>query len=234
MSLSLTSVVTSWCDDKNTFYCTDNQSCYTGVDGYIGCCSESRCMARTCIDYTRGLTTVCNYSTGGCIYCWDSASPYCATFTNVVASQHVNDCRATKVSSVLSYVNAITTGYIADYPSSRRASPASLTSFLPSPTTSTGSTVSYRGTANVAVSESVTPPTATTPSSVMPEQTASSGTATTGSAKQSLPNRHTGPSTGAIVGIALGLVSAVVMFLLMKYFLTNPVTRRRVCCIKAG
>lgn len=130
--------VTPWCltHIRTLVFCLFPETCFTGIDGYIGCCtSASSCVARTCIDFTAGFSTSCDFFTGGCFYCSNAQSPYCGAVTNVMASQYIPSCGADPTYSTMSYVNPITTGSIASFPGPAGPSPASLSSSMPQSTT---------------------------------------------------------------------------------------------------
>ncbi|KAA6412670.1 MAG: hypothetical protein FRX48_03662 [Lasallia pustulata] len=106
------------CDGVGTFSCQTG-TCYTGLDGFIGCCSVSSCAARTtCYSYDAASPTSCNPDTGGCLSC-QQTYPYCVTLTNVLENQYIIYCSTSATTITLSYANLITTG------STARTTPAS-------------------------------------------------------------------------------------------------------------
>ncbi|KAH0293173.1 hypothetical protein KCU62_g1356, partial [Aureobasidium sp. EXF-3399] len=71
---------TSYCVPNSKIFCYQPAACVSVSDGYVGCCTAigTTCEPRTrCIDYTLGITTSCDYVTGGCVYCSNPSRPFC-------------------------------------------------------------------------------------------------------------------------------------------------------------
>ncbi|KAI9742221.1 MAG: hypothetical protein M1818_004121 [Claussenomyces sp. TS43310] len=153
------------CDGVGTFTCPTG-TCYTGYNGFIGCCSVSNCAAQTtCVPYMANAVQTCDPNTGGCVVC-SEALPSCVTITNVVASQYIMYCDVSAKAETHSYSNLITTGSMALPPAtseisltlqSRAALFSTSSTFRTSSLTSTRSLMTGV-TAAAEVLPSVTPP----------------------------------------------------------------------------
>ncbi|ELR06446.1 hypothetical protein VC83_08754 [Pseudogymnoascus destructans] len=124
------------CDGKHIFWCPQaSGTCYTGIDGYIGCCSTTSCAARTtCIPYDSEGSQKCDPNSGGCWSCSDSNLPACVTVTNVVAKQHIFYCSFTEAIYTSSYENLVTIGSMAFPPSGATMTTGSKTAQISSST----------------------------------------------------------------------------------------------------
>ncbi|KFY54529.1 hypothetical protein V497_07640 [Pseudogymnoascus sp. VKM F-4516 (FW-969)] len=182
------------CDGQHRFFCPQaSGTCYTGQDGYIGCCSKTSCAARTtCIPYDPKGLQKCDHNTGGCWSCSDSDLPACVTLTNFQAKQHIWYCSTTAAEYKYTYENLVKTGSMAFPPSV-----ATMTTRTKSVETSTGSTSSSI--------MSPAPPKATIPPPDSSAQT------------------RKGLSAGAIAGIVIGviLVLAITAIILYRRYRRN-------------
>ncbi|KAF2104408.1 hypothetical protein NA57DRAFT_51235 [Rhizodiscina lignyota] len=186
------------CDGVGILTCPTG-TCYTGLDGYIGCCSVSSCAPRTtCIEYNPNSKADCDMNTGGCVVC-SSAAPKCVLLTNDYYDQYAMYCSTTGLTVTTSYANLITTG--------------STASGAPSTTTVSSNTSS----ASSSFSSSIT----SSPASKTSDP--SSSTSSLASTSVRIFDGDSGAGTylspGAIAGIVIGSIAAIGLFGLIYWIM---------------
>ncbi|OBT60638.1 hypothetical protein VE03_09976 [Pseudogymnoascus sp. 23342-1-I1] len=186
------------CDGHSIFFCPlTSGTCYTGTDGYVGCCSTTSCAARTtCMPYDPKGLQKCDQNSGGCWSCSDSRLPACITITNVVANQHIWYCSTTQAIFTSTYENLVTIGSMAFPPSSATMTtgPKTVQTSIDSTTSPTMGPVS---------------PTETIPTSNLSSQS------------------RTSLSTGAIAGIAIGVIGILAIIAIIVFLRYRRNKKRR-------
>ncbi|KAI9730895.1 MAG: hypothetical protein M1834_005613 [Cirrosporium novae-zelandiae] len=226
--------------DGTSFTCSTG-TCYTGKNGFIGCCTAPSCAPRTtCLEYTDYPTTTCHPDTGGCLTCSANSAPLCGTITNELMNQYFLYCSDTVpfASQIVTYSNNFM-GSVAGAPSPAEATvtaesqitvPATSTvdsssvssSTLASPVTTYSSPSSFEDSPTSGFStKSVTSPSSlkemsssiisATPISTISEST-------TFAQNNSTTRNSTNLSNGAVAGITVGAtISMITLFAVLLF-----------------
>ncbi|KFY41578.1 hypothetical protein V494_02916 [Pseudogymnoascus sp. VKM F-4513 (FW-928)] len=193
------------CDGRHKFFCPQaSGTCYTGEDGFIGCCSTTGCAARTkCMAYDPSGVEKCDINSGGCWSCSDPAAPSCVTISNVMESQHIFYCSDKQQLFLSAYENLVTVGSMAFPPGHTTTTEAP----------STGQT-----------------PTDPTPSAT---NSLASSTNTVSTSNLS-SEKKSGLSTGAIAGTAVGVVCILIIVAIVFFLCYRRQRKRRDLLQHAG
>ncbi|KAF2169869.1 hypothetical protein M409DRAFT_52355 [Zasmidium cellare ATCC 36951] len=196
---------TLFCDGATgAFKCTIG-TCYTGLDGFVGCCSVSNCKPRTtCMDWHPSVAVNVDVDTVGFMYCSDPSLPLCNTLSNSVADQYIIWCGATGGLQVTGYPNPVTKGSMAsDLPS-----PFDSGLLFPSTTTEFTEKLTAKATPSVVTVVSTQALPTATSSPTEDEQTKEAGS----------KKEHDSTPHGAIVGIAMGATAGGVLLLAALWY----------------
>ncbi|KAI5273920.1 hypothetical protein E4T47_02882 [Aureobasidium subglaciale] len=219
--------ITSYCDSKDYAFCIEPAVCVYGNDGYIGCCTAigAACSPRTeCIDYTSGVEAPCDYITGECAYCSESALPFCQT--KYRDGKHVFACGVQRLTTTITKTD-INSAALSLFTQS--LSPASVSA--------TPTAASAHGTLSTETSSASAPQTsastsavssAASPTSLFSLSTSTSTSkSTNAAAPEPTPSSSMASSRGLIIGVVIGAAAGSILLLVILFILWKYWKRRR-------
>ncbi|KAI5200740.1 hypothetical protein E4T39_05542 [Aureobasidium subglaciale] len=215
--------ITSYCDSKGYAFCIEPAVCVHGNDGYIGCCTAigAACSPRTeCIDYTSDIATPCDYITGGCVYCSESALPFCQT--RYRDGKHVFGCGVQRL--ITTFTNTEINSAVLTL-LTQSLSPAGASATLTESTDDSRLTEMSSGSSPQTTSAVSPTPSAASPSSLSTSMSTSKPTNT--AIPQPTPSSSMASSRGLIIGVVIGAAAGSILLLVLLFILWKCWKRRR-------
>ncbi|KAI5254348.1 hypothetical protein E4T42_02443 [Aureobasidium subglaciale] len=219
--------ITSYCDSKGYAFCIEPAICVYGNDGYVGCCTAicAACSPRTeCIDYTSGIEAPCDYITGECAYCSESALPFCQT--KYRDGKHVFACGVQRLTTTITKTDINSAALSLSTQSISPASVSAAPTAVPAHGTPSIETSSASG-PQIFPSTSAVSSTAS-PASLFSLSTSTSTSKSTNAAgPEPTPSSSMASSRGLIIGVVIGAAAGSILLLVILFITWKYWKRRR-------